>query len=217
MTDKYNIIKNIKFCDYSKYKDIYKPLSKPSVFDSEINFITEYGLEFTHDEINNLSEQLDRITSLYKLNKYINKIELSIKIEAGIFEYTLLYPYIKSIDELLLSAIYNDSLNDIIQLFRQDSSIYNCKIVDDILNKNINPQQLAFMSANELNPEKWEIFKTKRDRIEEKKHNMSTTDIYKCYKCGHNKCQITEKQTRSGDESMTTFITCKNCGNVWKH
>jgi len=41
MTDKYNIIKNIKFCDYSKYKDIYKPLSKPSVFDSEINFITE--------------------------------------------------------------------------------------------------------------------------------------------------------------------------------
>ena len=40
-----------------------------------------------------------------------------------------------------------------------------------------------------------------------------TTDEFKCGKCGKRKCTYYQKQTRSSDEPMTTFITCVNCGH----
>ena len=40
--------------------------------------------------------------------------------------------------------------------------------------------------------------------------------IFKCKKCKSNKTEYSQMQTRSADEPMTTFVTCKNCGNRWK-
>ena len=37
-----------------------------------------------------------------------------------------------------------------------------------------------------------------------------------CKKCGSRKLHNDQKQTRSGDESMTLFVTCMNCGKRWK-
>ena len=45
---------------------------------------------------------------------------------------------------------------------------------------------------------------------------MSTTDIYKCFKCGERKTKIIQMQLRSADEPMTTIVTCQICYNVWK-
>eukprot|EP01102_Stenamoeba_stenopodia_P020042 TRINITY_DN7691_c0_g1_i1.p1 TRINITY_DN7691_c0_g1~~TRINITY_DN7691_c0_g1_i1.p1 ORF type:complete len:315 (+),score=89.57 TRINITY_DN7691_c0_g1_i1:142-1086(+) len=44
----------------------------------------------------------------------------------------------------------------------------------------------------------------------------STTDMFRCGKCGQRKCVYHQLQTRSADEPMTTFITCMHCGNKWK-
>ena len=44
----------------------------------------------------------------------------------------------------------------------------------------------------------------------------NVTDQFKCSKCGQRKCTYYQKQTRSADEPMTTFITCVNCGKNWK-
>lgn len=40
--------------------------------------------------------------------------------------------------------------------------------------------------------------------------------MFKCGKCKSKKTSYYQLQTRSADEPMTTFITCKNCGNRWK-
>ena len=40
--------------------------------------------------------------------------------------------------------------------------------------------------------------------------------MFKCGKCKSNKTSYFQLQTRSADEPMTTFITCKNCGNRWR-
>ncbi|KAG0237847.1 RNA polymerase II elongation factor [Actinomortierella wolfii] len=42
------------------------------------------------------------------------------------------------------------------------------------------------------------------------------TDMFKCGKCKSRKCTYFQMQTRSADEPMTTFVTCRNCGNRWK-
>jgi DNA-directed RNA polymerase subunit M/transcription elongation factor TFIIS len=39
---------------------------------------------------------------------------------------------------------------------------------------------------------------------------------FKCGKCKSKKTDYYQLQTRSADEPMTTYVTCKECGNRWK-
>lgn len=40
--------------------------------------------------------------------------------------------------------------------------------------------------------------------------------LFKCGKCKSRKTVYYQMQTRSADEPMTTYVTCKNCENRWK-
>ena len=44
----------------------------------------------------------------------------------------------------------------------------------------------------------------------------SYTGMFKCGKCKSMKTTYYQLQTRSADEPMTTFVTCKSCENRWK-
>ena len=39
---------------------------------------------------------------------------------------------------------------------------------------------------------------------------------FKCKQCNSWDTTYTQKQTRSADEPMTTFVLCLKCGNRWK-
>lgn len=40
--------------------------------------------------------------------------------------------------------------------------------------------------------------------------------LLKCGRCKSTKTSYYQMQTRSADEPMTTFVTCRNCGHKWK-
>jgi DNA-directed RNA polymerase subunit M/transcription elongation factor TFIIS len=42
------------------------------------------------------------------------------------------------------------------------------------------------------------------------------TGLFKCGKCKSVKTVYYQMQTRSADEPMTTYVTCKGCGHKWK-
>jgi len=44
----------------------------------------------------------------------------------------------------------------------------------------------------------------------------TSTDMFKCSKCGKRETTYYQLQTRSADEPMTTFHTCIPCGHRWK-
>lgn len=46
--------------------------------------------------------------------------------------------------------------------------------------------------------------------------NTATTDMFRCGKCKQRKTMYYQKQIRSADEPMTTFVTCVVCGHKWK-
>ena len=48
-------------------------------------------------------------------------------------------------------------------------------------------------------------------------NNMDAKDSeFTCNKCGKKKIMTSQKQMRSADEPMTTFLFCITCGNRWK-
>ena len=47
--------------------------------------------------------------------------------------------------------------------------------------------------------------------------NQEESGLFQCRKCKSRNTTYYSLQTRSADEPMTNFITCKNCGNRWKN
>ncbi len=99
------------------------------------------------------------------------------------------------------------------------NNINNPYIMNEIQNKTLKPEIMAFMTHQELDPERWKPFieaKIKRDKVKYETKIVAATDTFKCRKCKSTECTYYQMQTRSADEPMTTFVSCINCGNRWK-
>jgi len=99
------------------------------------------------------------------------------------------------------------------------NNLQHKEVLELILNKKIKSHELAFMSHQEILPNKWnkliEDLKIKNQNKYTPKIEAST-DNFTCYKCKSKECSYYQLQTRSADEPMTTFVTCINCGTRWK-
>ena len=74
----------------------------------------------------------------------------------------------------------------------------------------INPEEKRKMK------EEYEERQKSKNWSELKKAVSNVTNMFRCPKCGKNECSMIHKQTRSGDEPMTAFLTCMACGKVFK-
>ena len=113
-------------------------------------------------------------------------------------------------------------MNKVISVYsnlNSESYIQNNYLLKEILNKKINPNNIAKLSVYNIFPENWKDLlneKSKRDELKYKLKPEAMTDQFKCRKCFSRSCSYYEVQTRSADEPMTQFITCLNCKNRWK-
>jgi len=89
-------------------------------------------------------------------------------------------------------------------------------LLDKINSKEIEIKLLPWLDPYQLDPTLWQLHIDKRDKNRETIEKMATINIFKCRKCGEMKCTTYQLQTASIDEPMTTFISCKICGNSWK-
>jgi len=151
-----------------------------------------------------------------KINNILDNEKNSINLEKGIFNYTLKEAeqrkIIKKWDNKNFVQIYLDRLRSIILNLKEE-------LIDQIKNGIIKPHVVAFMTHQELSPEKWKALieaKAKRDKNKFETNIAAATDTFTCRKCKSNKCTYYQMQTRSADEPMTTFVTCIDCGNRWK-
>lgn len=91
-----------------------------------------------------------------------------------------------------------------------------------LLHRHLAPLVLVTMTSDQLANNE---LKEKRKKMLEKQtrkvdlstgQKEGTTEMFKCGKCKERKCTYYQMQTRSADEPMTTFVTCRNCNNRWK-
>lgn len=150
----------------------------------------------------NVTKQLTKVIS----EKIAKDIELSI------YNFSKEYAEIND-TPYLMQQIYDTKSEEIIcQLLNKESN-YLVKAIKD---KKIDASKLAFMKPEELNPEKYENIIKKREMEEYKKNNTSGSSAFTCVKCKKSRCQVTQKQTRAGDEPPTTFVSCLECGHTFK-
>ena len=140
----------------------------------------------------------------------------STNLEKGIFNYTLKESdqrrIVKKWDNKYFVQIYVDRLRSIFTNLNEN-------IIQQIKDGNVKPHIVAFMTHQELQPEKWEMLiaaKSKRDQNKFETNIEASTDLFTCRKCKSNKCTYYQLQTRSADEPMTTFVTCLECNARFK-
>jgi len=157
-----------------------------------------------------------RINIKKQIDKILNNEKNSSNLEKGIFNYTLReaerHKIVKKWDNKHFVQIYVDHLRSIITNLKGD-------ILKQVIEGNIKPHVVAFMTHQELCPEKWCQMietKTKRDKNKFETNIAAATDAFTCRKCKGNQCTYYQMQTRSADEAMTTYISCIQCGTRWK-
>ncbi len=153
-----------------------------------------------------------------EINKLLNNEINSINLEKGIFNYSLKEAtnrkVIKKWDVPYFVRIYLDKLKSVYLNIKDNP--YILKLLKD---DEIKAHTIAFMTHQELRPDKWDELidqKIKRDKYKFETNIEASTDRFVCSKCKQNKCTYYQVQTRSADEPMTTFVTCLTCDKRWK-
>lgn len=191
-----------------------KILNTETIWDKiKSEFITEDSKKVDDTYIKFLYYNVNRSEVITKFLEILNDMNKSVKIEQGIFEFTINYAALKNYTLNLLPAIYLDKANEIELNLREDNYLNN-KTLKNALEKNIDPRTLAFLRPHDIHPERWGTIIKKNNLRDEKKNNMPTTDLYVCENCGKNKCRMVELQLRSADEPTTKIITCMKCYHV---
>ncbi|CAN0260896.1 unnamed protein product [Ectocarpus sp. 6 AP-2014] len=109
----------------------------------------------------------------------------------------------------------------------------NDQLRQDVREGLVEPQRLVVMTSTELMAkdkreamdkavsERTEArmldwYDKNEDKINKQCGIKETEGMFECGRCKSTKTTYTQKQTRSADEPMTTFVTCSNCKNRWK-
>ena len=179
--------------------------------------------------------QEKKLTPLSKLNeiriksinifKSILSLPLIRQIERGIFNYTIQKcnqkHYTIQWDGFEFKEIYVTKMISLYSNINKNKYVQNKTLLDKIINKTIDPYQLAFMKPYEIYPEKWKPLLDENKRKEEiikEGQNLMATDRFICpnRKCRARKATYKEVQIRSADEPMTIFLFCLVCGKKWR-
>ena len=187
---------------------------------STINMTTTIVKHFINEiSCNNESIQKfrDNIRNKYKDILEVQSDAFVINIERGVFNSTLdkctKMDITKCWSNVMFVEVYFRTLHFVFRILN------NQEIRKKLFENEITPQQLAFMTHQDIEPEKWKILiqqKNTRDKHMFQPKVQASTDSYTCRRCRSKECTYYQMQTRSADEPMTLFVSCINCGNQWK-
>jgi len=156
---------------------------------------------------------MDRKKVIAQLNKFIKNESLSKQVEESINKWTDEYLESNMAPPFMKENFYNDKLSDVLKNL---DTKYNSYLLDAIKTKMVQADKIAFLKPEEMHPEKFDDLTKKRKINQALKDNKETTDAFKCPKCKNRESWVEQKQTRAGDEPMTTFVTCVKCKHVQK-
>jgi DNA-directed RNA polymerase subunit M/transcription elongation factor TFIIS len=206
-----NYLSNLEYVDFSE-----EGMRKEKI--KQYNFFTQNSSEITYELLTHAESLINRTDGWLEIDKYLNNEYLSISVEKGLFESTLLTVINKKYPTHYCEFIYKSSLYDICNnLDLKNEDIDNQTLYYSIINKEIDPLIIAFLSPQQMHPKRWEIINQKKAREDDAMYNIETTDEFTCSGCGESKSTVDYIQLRSADEPATKFVTCVVCHKTVIH
>ena len=159
--------------------------------------------------------QRENVTKL--INTLVQYPSLSANIEKTIYNYS-----INESNRRKIAAAWSNKYFEQIYKNRARSIWINLKtnsvFMNKLKSKQISIFKLEKITHQEINPAVWEeLIKEKEMRDLNKYENREKiVSEFTCRKCKSKNCSHYQLQTRSADESMTTFVTCMDCGTRWR-
>tara|TARA_B100001989_G_C24471873_1_gene429657 strand:- start:120 stop:626 length:507 start_codon:yes stop_codon:yes gene_type:complete len=160
--------------------------------------------------------------AIEKLNIIIDDKNICESIEKSIYNYASQQCELKNIEpdieNKLFLRIYVNKLMSLYNNLNKDSYIKNEEFLNEVKSGQINLDNIAYLSPQEVNKKHWKKYIDKQSAVDEFLYSRTAgirTEEYKCGRCKERKCSYYQMQVRCSDEPMTTFINCLNCGNSW--
>jgi DNA-directed RNA polymerase subunit M/transcription elongation factor TFIIS len=161
--------------------------------------------------------ELFRANIRKRLGEFFDNEKHAINLEKGIHNWALkeatVRKVVKKWDNHFFVQIYLDHLRSVYM------NLKNGHLVKLVQSAEIKAHEIAFMTHQEMNPERWDqLIKAKiiRDNNKCEQKLVANTDTFTCRKCKSKECNYYALQLRSADEPMTLIILCTICGNRWK-
>lgn len=152
-----------------------------------------------------------------EFSKIIGSDELATNLEKGVFNFAIkeatIKKEVKKWENPWFVQLYTDRLRTIY------INLKTPQVLEQLQSGELKPQIYAFMTHQEMNPDRWKDLIEKKSLLDKNKYNtklVARTDMFTCGKCKSKKCTYYTMQTRSADEPETIFITCLDCGKNWK-
>jgi transcription elongation factor S-II len=158
-----------------------------------------------------------RKKTVLELSKLIGNKKISNKVENGLYEFSFNYLNATSLNIHLsteefknsfLNNVYKNKLNDIKHNLNPSN---NDTLLTRIKENDIEPEKIAFLEFDDIDPTHWNPLTKKLKYREDKTINIATTNMFTCGKCKESCCTFKQLQTRSADEPMTVFVKCTIC------
>jgi len=175
---------------------------------------TEYKLGFDGDAVRTKMQTIihDALGNEFPASL---RVEIAVQIEEAIFRVH---------GQPNGGASSSDYRNQIRALVANLRDPDNMDINRRLLTGEVSPDDVATMKEADMASDALKRLRqeTERNAIDarrsdwDKEHGAGATDEFKCHKCKKRRCTYFQKQTRSSDEPMTTFITCLECGYRWR-
>jgi DNA-directed RNA polymerase subunit M/transcription elongation factor TFIIS len=191
----YKIIKNEISNNFVISPDESKLIVKKKSYKLEnLDDIKKYSIELEKGLISTTKKQCIKIGQLAKIKngKQINYTPSFIK-------------------------IYDGTARTILNNLSPNNYIENAGLINKVLNGGLDPYDFANIAYDrpqtlypEINQKYYDFIEKQEDISFNKKIDVCST--IRCKQCKQFTCVVTQAQTRSVDEAMTTFITCLNCG-----
>lgn len=112
---------------------------------------------------------------------------------------------------------YLSNSRRILCAFDEDSHSYNPYLVSKIMEGEIKPADICFLTLEQENPESWNMFIEKRNKSEEQNMEAKKEKATRTHCCGNHKCKSMNTThyleiKRSIDEGSNIVVKCLDCG-----
>lgn len=131
-----------------------------------------------------------------------------------LFDFDLSESIIRKIEEGIFNASENSIMYYTILSIKVLQNLKNDYVIKNIKSGVWKAESIANLDKDILNPEKWQELQDIRLPKNIKKERKK--GVNKCKKCGSWYTTFTQAQTRSADESITTFVNCEDCSFRYK-